>query len=502
MNIRCKQFVNIILILCLLVICLPLREMYADEPWPTGPEVNASSAIVIEADTGAVLYEKDIHTQHYPASITKIMTTLLALENSSMQDVVTFSYDSVHKIEGTHIGIKENEQLTMEQCLYSILLASANEVSYAVAEHVGGSVDNFVNMMNERAAAIGCTDTHFNNPHGLPDEAHVTSVHDMALIAQEAYKNPTFRSITKTVSYSVPATNLTAEERPISNHHKMLKRGAYKYDYCTGGKTGYTNAARYTLVTFAEKDDMTLISVVMQCDTDNDQYKDSIALMDYGFNNFHKVMVSESDLGLQLSSKGFFPIEHNPLTEDASQIALSSTAQLVIPNSSALEHVTSNITFTNNNTGRIANVSCTIGEHFIGNVAINYTPGKNVTATKKPSSKTPVTETESKPFPTKKALLILLISICSLGFLFMVLYIIRNGLFERELSDTVHRQHREKMPKKSMTRKRSSANRERRQGRESAEPETTYKPIGTNHTPRLKSEFDIDFDMELDDTTP
>lgn len=497
MKIRYRYIPKLLLIFALVIICIPSFHTSADELWPVAPDVNAASAIIIEADTGAVLYEKEIHTQHYPASITKIMTTLLALENTSMQDVVTFSYDSVHKIEGTHIGIKEGEQLTMEQCLHAIMLGSANEVSYATAEFTGGTLENFVNMMNERAAALGCTETHFNNPHGLPDETHVTSAHDMALIAQAAYKNPTFRSITKTVSYTIPTTNLTAEERPIANHHKMLKRGAYKYEYCTGGKTGYTSVARYTLVTFAEKDGMSLICVVMQCDSDNDQYKDTAALLDYGFNNFHKVAVTENDLGLQLNSEGFFPIKQNPLAEDASKITLDSSAQLVIPNSASLENVVSTIHFTDNSTGEIADVSCTLGEHFVGKTAINYTPGKTVlqdtdTAKQASSSK------KSKPFPIKKVVLITLIALCTLGFLLVVLYSIRNGLFEQELSDRVHSQNRQKMPSHSRTRKRSSRQKNARKAHAKRREPQPRKPIGTEQTPRLKSEFEDPLDRPSD----
>lgn len=463
---------------------LPATVTSAEEMWPTAPEVQSASAIVMEADTGAILYEKDIHSQHYPASITKIMTTLLALENGSMSDVVTFSYDSVHKIEGTHIGMKENEQITLEQSLYAVMLGSANEVAYAVAEHIGGTLDNFVNMMNEKAAALGCTETYFANPHGLPNDSHVTSTHDMALIAQAAYKNSTFRTITRTVSYKIPFTNLTAEERPISNHHSMLKRGPYQYSYCTGGKTGYTNAARNTLVTYAEKNGMTLICVVMQAESEY-HYKDTIALLDYGFNNFKKIPVTESDLGLQLSSEGFFPIENNPLSKNNGKIALGSPAQLVLPNQAGLANITSSIQFSGGDSGQIAAVSCTLGEHFLGYVPINYTPGKQEPATEKPKASVQPKE-ESKPFPVKKAILLLFIALCLLGFLLVILYCIRNGIFEADLSSRNEHEPAKKQKAKHYKMRKSKK----------AKP-TVHKPVGTSKTPRLKSDFE-GFD-ELDD---
>lgn len=479
-----KRLQAIVLIALVLLTGFPETATPAEEMWPVAPDVQSASAIVMEADTGAILYEKDIHAQHYPASITKIMTTLLALEKGSLSNIVTFSYDSVHKIEGTHIGMKENEQITLEQCLYAVMLGSANEVAYAVAEHIGGTLDNFVAMMNEKALSLGCTDSHFANPHGLPDDSHVTSAYDMALIAQAAYKNATFRTITKTVSYKIPMTNLTAEERPISNHHKMLKRGQFQYSYCTGGKTGYTNAARNTLVTFAEKNGMTLICVVMQAE-ENYHYKDTIALLDYGFNNFKKIPVTESDLGLQLNSEGFFPIKNNPLSKDSGKITLGSPAQLVLPNQSTFTNVTPTIQFNGGASSQIATVSCNLGEHFLGYLSINYTPGKQEKVTEKPKS-TEKPQKESKPFPVKKALLLVFIALCLLGFLSIILYCVRNGIFEKDLASY---QEQEKIKKRTRKHYKMRKN-------EKAKP-VIHKPVGTSKTPRLKSDFE-GFD-KLDD---
>ena len=231
--------------------------------WPQGPEVQSSAAIVMELSTGLILYEKNIHDVHYPASITKILTTLLAVENSTMDEVVTFSKDSVFNTEGSGIARDVGEEMTMEQCLYAVMLASANECAYAVAEHVAGDIQSFVDMMNERCAALGCKNTHFNNCNGLPDEQHYTSVYDMALIAREAYSNETFRIICGTKTYTIPFTNKHEDEETfLQNHHQMLypyRTREHLYDYCLGGKTGYTLAANSTLVTYAEKDGMTLV---------------------------------------------------------------------------------------------------------------------------------------------------------------------------------------------------------------------------------------------------
>lgn len=168
--------------------------------WPAGPQIYAESAVVMEASTGTILYAKNMDQQMQPASITKIMTVLLALEHLKMDEEVTFSHNAVYSIEydSSHIARDEGEILTVEECLYAIMLESANECSNAIAEHVSGSVEAFADLMNERAAELGCTGTHFINPHGLPSEEHYTTAHDMALITQEAIKYEKFRQFAGT----------------------------------------------------------------------------------------------------------------------------------------------------------------------------------------------------------------------------------------------------------------------------------------------------------------
>lgn len=274
--------------------------------WPQGPEIVSSSGIVIEADTGTILYEKSSHDVHYPASITKILTTLLAIENSNMDDVVTFSHDSVYNTGGSGIARDVGEQMTMKQCLYAVMLASANECAYAVAEHVAGDIGTFIQMMNDRAAQLGCENTHFNNCNGLPDEEHYTSAYDMALIAQEAYKNESFRILSSTKTYTIPFTNKhTDEETYLQNHHQMLyplKTRKYLYEYCLGGKTGYTLAANNTLVTYAEKDGMTLICVVLDAPAGS-HYEDTRGLFDFCFDNFKKMNIAENETSYSQQSQ-------------------------------------------------------------------------------------------------------------------------------------------------------------------------------------------------------
>ena len=265
--------------------------------WPQGAAVNAEAAIVMDADTGAILYAKNIDQKEYPASITKIMTTLLALEKGNLKDTVKFSEYAVYSIEynSSHLGMTEGEELTLEQCLYGIMLASANEVSNAVAEHIGGDVETFVKMMNERAKQLGCTGTHFVNPHGLHDDNHYVTARDMALIRRKAFNNKMFRKIIKTVEYHFPETNLVDEKRYFINHHKMISEEGMIYEDVIGGKTGFTDQAQNTLVTMAKRGNQRLITVVLKAPGLYVSYDDTKILLDYGFDSFDNVELSTAN---------------------------------------------------------------------------------------------------------------------------------------------------------------------------------------------------------------
>lgn len=251
------------------------------------PEIEADSAILMDIDTGTILYSKNEHMHEYPASITKILTTLIALEYNKPEDIITFSEDAVFGIDrsSSNLAIDVGEQLNMTDALYCIMLMSANEVSAGVAEHISGSVEKFAEIMNKRAKEIGAIDSNFKNPHGLHDSEHYTSAYDMAMIAREAYRNPEFRKIISTNTYQIPPTNIQPEIRYLANQHYMFKNTKYHYNGCTGGKTGFTDEAQSTLVTFAERDGLKLVSVVLK-EIGNTKYVDTKKLLDYGFDNF------------------------------------------------------------------------------------------------------------------------------------------------------------------------------------------------------------------------
>ena len=321
--------------LCLINLVIPV---HAEEKWPKMPKVEAPSICVMEISTGTILYEDNMDEVNYPASITKIMTALLALENSSLDEIVTFSEEAVYGNEGdtSHISRDIGEEMTMEECLYGMMLESANECAWAIGEHVGGTMKNFTKMMNQRAEELGCTNTHFNNPNGLPDEEHWTSAHDMALISAEAYKNETFRVIAGAQSYTIPPTNKHVDATPLHNHHLMVYpfHGNYEhlYDYATGGKTGYTIAAGSTLVSFAQKGDMPLVCVVMREKSPN-HYTDTRTMFDYCFENFKLLRVAdyETDSSTDEDTTAFARVD-----EDAT---------IVIPASASFEDLVSRIDY-------------------------------------------------------------------------------------------------------------------------------------------------------------
>ena len=353
--------------LCLLAVP---AEAKADVYWPDGPSIQTPSAIVIEINSGAVLYEKNSDKVNYPASITKIMTTMLALEYCDMDEVVTFSDDAIKYNQGntSHIARDYGEQMTMEQCLYAVMLESANECAYAVAEHVGqklgGDYRTFIDLMNKRAKELGCTNTNFNNANGLPDKDHWTSAHDMALISAEAYKNETFQIIVGTRSYRIAPTNKHKDITPLNNHHAMIsnyKTRKYLYQYCTGGKTGYTDAAGSTLVTFAENGNLTLVCVVMNTDSVK-QYTETTSLFEYCFQNFQAVSVGNS--GTEEEKSTGIMGNHDPF------VKLDENARVVLPITADISDVDVSLEGKDLPADVIAQLKYTYGGHVAGKVDI------------------------------------------------------------------------------------------------------------------------------------
>lgn len=312
------------------------------DAWPEAPDVVSESVILIDADTGAVLYDKNSHAKSYPASTTKILTGLLVLENCSMDETVTFSREAAESVSygDASLGTRTGEQYTVEQALYGLLLHSANEIAYGLAEHVSGSLNAFVQLMNQRAKELGAVNTHFSNASGLHDSNHYTTAYDMAMIARACYNNTTFVNIDSTyTTYVIPPTNKTSSNRYVRHRHEMLKNRKYYYEYCKGGKTGYTDDAGNTLVTFAEKNGTRLICVCYKS-TEEGRYTDTRALFDWGFANFSKLTATAGEINSLFTSNSYY---NSRVYNKFNYVFNITSSTLTLPNNASIGNVSMDI---------------------------------------------------------------------------------------------------------------------------------------------------------------
>ncbi len=269
----------------------PQYILAAEAPVP--PSLYSEAAVLMDADTGQVIFGKQMHARKYPASTTKLLTLLLAMERGNPSDIVTINDECVETVprNTTHIALTQGEQLTFEQLEYAMMVESANDAANAIAIHLAGTIAEFAKLMNERAAQLGANDTHFTNANGLPDDNHYTSAYDLALFAKEGLTHPEFRSLAGTQHYEIPPTNKQKDTRMLNNRQYMFCLND-TYPGAFAGKTGWTEEAGKTLVTLAERDGVTLIAVVLKAaGTVDAEFKDSTALLDYGFDHFKRVAV-------------------------------------------------------------------------------------------------------------------------------------------------------------------------------------------------------------------
>lgn len=245
--------------------------------------VSAQNAILINQTTGDVLYEKNAYNKQSIASITKVMTAIIAIESSHMDDTVKASRNAIHT-EGSSIYLEEGEEMLLRDLVYGLMLRSGNDASVAIAEHIGGSEEGFVYIMNEKARWLGMTDTNFTNPHGLEEDNHYSTAYDMAILMKYAMQNQEFKEISSTSMY-------TAESRSYGwkNKNKLL---THLYPHSTGGKTGFTSKAGRTLLSTAEKNGHQLIAVTLNAP---DDWNDHIQLFNYGFNQLEDTFGREKD---------------------------------------------------------------------------------------------------------------------------------------------------------------------------------------------------------------
>ena len=308
---------------------------FAKPDWPLDTGCQSEAGIVMDLDSGAVLFAQNIHVQEYPASITKLLTALVVVENASMDEQVTFSHDAVYNVEsgsGNKLQLEEGDVLSVKDCLYVMLLQSSNQAANALAEHVGGSREAFADMMNEKAASLGCRESHFVNPSGLNDPEQLTSAYDMAQIGAAVFGNPTLLEICSTTSATLPPTINNPNGRTYSMEHKLVVTGDSSdenyYPSAIAGKTGYTSLAGQTLVTYAEQDGRRQVAVTLKS-TQRTHYSDTKTILDFGFARFKNVSVAENETDYVTGEE---PVTIGDETYSPSDLYLDEKAVVTLPN--------------------------------------------------------------------------------------------------------------------------------------------------------------------------
>lgn len=340
--------------------------------WPVGPIINAESGILMDADTGTILYAKNIHEKEFPASTTKILTSLIAAETCSMDEIVTFSQSAIYDTpyDSSHIAMDVGEELTMEQALNAILIASANEVSFAVGEHISGTWQEFAELMNQKAKELGCIESHFVNPNGLPDDNHYTSAYDLATIGRAFFSNELLCTISSTKQLHIPPSEKQPDDIIEYSKNQLFEGRKYEYEYLVGSKTGYTNAARNCLVSCAEKDGMKLVCVVFK-DESPLQFEDTVSLFNYGFSNFDKVNISQTETKYNINNADSFYSNNDIFGSSKPLLSLNAEDSIIVPKTIPFEDITSAISYENTTENQAAIITYTYQDIVLGTASID-----------------------------------------------------------------------------------------------------------------------------------
>ena len=345
-----------------------------DANWPAGPAISSQTAILIEATTGTILYEKDAHKQMYPASITKILTTLIATEMCELDERVTFTEATLATIpfDSSRIWVDRGNYMNMEDCLKAILVMSANDVAAGVAEHIGGTLEAFADIMNERAAELGCLNSHFVNAHGYHDPDHYTTAYDMAQIGRVFFENDLLCTFAKERNFRHGPVE--GQPKPINewNSNKLLATREYEYEYLVGAKTGYTSDAGQTLISCAQKDGMKLICVVMNA-VKPGQYEDTITLFDFGFSNFTTANIYDNDKTYVSTDSSYGMDVVDVFGNSSPLLNMDRNSIIVLPKAASFADTTSYITMADEDENCMATAHYQYGTHDIGTAQIYVT---------------------------------------------------------------------------------------------------------------------------------
>lgn len=388
---------------------LPAHPVRAAQ-WPQCREIQADGGILIDGDSGTVLYEKNADQAYFPASITKVLTALIIIENCDMDEMVTFSYNAVHNVErgSSNMGTLDGDQLTVRDCLYGLMLASANEAGNALAEHYAGSIEAFSEIMNEKARELGCTGSNFANPSGLNNPDHYTTARDMALIMQAAMQNPDFVEIDSALYWRhAPIKRYPDPDDPnnvVYAHHAMLKKNDSRYyPGIIAGKTGYTSLAGNTLVTSASRDGLNLICVILN--GRQTHYQDTKTLFDFGFSQFQSINVAENG--------ALFSALEDDLTfgqlsvSPKSSLVMAPDCYITLPKDADFHDTVSTLNYQlprDAPPSAIAGISYYYGDHLIGSSHLLLHEPAGVRGKSAASPQLTIPETITIPEPTTKPL--------------------------------------------------------------------------------------------------
>ena len=345
------------------------------ENWPIGPSIGAQSAILIDANSGSILYAKNVHEKLYPASITKLLTTYIALNHCKPDDMITFSNEAVSSIrwwEDANMGVNPGTVLPLKDVLSGVLVGSANEAAYAIAEHISGNITSFSSLMNRTAKELGCLNSNFVNPNGIHNEEHYTTAYDMAMIAKAFFSNDTLSQLSGTLQYQVPVNETQPKEDILLTAKSQLLPGKpYSYDSLIGTKTGYTEAARQTLVSCAQKNGIKLICVVLK-EENPYQYSDTVELFNYGFDNFEAIYLNDIDTPYSIENH-FFSTSKDILGNSSSILSLDQKDYIVLPKTLTLDDLTSDVTYDKIDSSSICSINYYYQSNLLGRIDVKLT---------------------------------------------------------------------------------------------------------------------------------
>lgn len=323
-----------------LILCMLFgMPAYAAPAWPSDTGIQAEAGVVMDLDSGTVIFAQNSHVAYPPASITKILTALIVLEHCDLADTVTFSETAMNSVEadsGNKLSLVAGDSMSVEDCLYALLLASVNQAANALAEHTAGSIPAFVDMMNEKIAELGCQESHFDNPSGLNGDTQNVSAYDMALIARAAYSNPKLLEISSAQSHSIPATANNPDGATVRQEHRLVitedETSPYYYPEAVAGKTGYLIKAGNTLVTYAEKDGRRLVSVILK-GSPRQYFVDGKTLLEFGFARFKNVEIAEAE-GRYVTGDGTISLGGTDYTPG--QLAIEKGVVVTLPDNAQI----------------------------------------------------------------------------------------------------------------------------------------------------------------------